>query len=88
MSSNSSPAFEQSADLANADLDKIDLHQLDLDHLPNDVQIWQGLKQAIASSSGFQSWQLQNPQNTTLSGLSLDVRVRSYLRETLETLAY
>ncbi|MBZ8179273.1 hypothetical protein [Oscillatoria salina] len=54
-----------------------------------DSEIWQSLKEAIANSSGFKRWQLQQnnslvssqPQNT-------DALVRRYLRETLETLAY
>jgi hypothetical protein len=49
--------------------------------------LWDSLKQAIASSSGFRGWQSQ------LSGAEqdntpLDQLVRRYLRETLETLAY
>jgi len=51
--------------------------------------IWERLKEAIASSSGFQSWQLERQSfDNQLSPLSLDNQVRSYLRETLETLAY
>lgn len=69
--------------------------------LPNDETIWESLKQAIASSSGFQRWQLErsgehlaaetaadDPAAGELSTLPLDQRVRRYLRETLETLAY
>ncbi|WP_297085041.1 hypothetical protein [Thermoleptolyngbya sp. C42_A2020_037] len=68
----------------------------------NDETIWESLKQAIASSSGFQRWQLERsgeqsaaesaagdpPVADELSTLPLDQRVRRYLRETLETLAY
>lgn len=54
-----------------------------------DSQIWSSLKQAIATSSGFQRWQKEHP---TTSGdplpQNLDTQVRRYLRETLETLAY
>lgn len=53
-----------------------------------DSQIWDSLKQAIASSSGFQRWQLEHPVDKSLQDYSLDNRVRRYLRETLETLAY
>ncbi len=53
-----------------------------------DSQIWASLKQAIAASSGFQSWQLEHPVGDQLQDYSLDSRVRRYLRETLETLAY
>jgi hypothetical protein len=53
-----------------------------------DSQIWDSLKQAIAASSGFQRWQLEHPVGDYLEEYSLDSRVRRYLRETLETLAY
>ena len=48
-----------------------------------DYSIWQSLKQAIAKSSGFQSWRKEN-QSTD----SIEEQVRQYLRSTLETLAY
>jgi hypothetical protein len=52
-------------------------------------RVWPQLKQAIAASSGFKRWQLEQewdsqPQDPP----TLDRLVRSYLRETLETLAY
>ncbi len=51
--------------------------------------IWERLKSAIVSSSGFQRWQLERLSfDNQLQSLSLDHQVRSYLRETLETLAY
>jgi hypothetical protein len=53
-----------------------------------EAQIWNSLKEAIASSSGFQRWQLEHSLNNQLQELNLDNRVRRYLRETLETLAY
>ena len=54
-----------------------------------DSQIWDNLKMAIASSSGFQSWQLERQQiDDNCENGSLDYRVQRYLRETLETLAY
>lgn len=53
-----------------------------------DSQIWASLKQAIAASSGFQSWLMEHPVSEQLQDYSLDNRVRRYLRETLETLAY
>ncbi|NEQ32733.1 MAG: hypothetical protein F6K04_17300 [Leptolyngbya sp. SIO4C5] len=52
-----------------------------------DAQIWQSLKQAIASSSGFQRWQSEQ-EGKAVEQVSLDQQVRRYLRETLETLAY
>jgi hypothetical protein len=53
-----------------------------------DSQIWQSLKQAIAASSGFQRWQLEQQTLADFNALSLDKQVQRYLRETLETLAY
>lgn len=53
-----------------------------------DSQIWDSLKQAIAASSGFQRWQLEHPVSDQAKDYSLEIRVRRYLRETLETLAY
>lgn len=50
-----------------------------------DREIWFSLRNAIAKSSGFQSWQQERKLNTTES---LDKQVRRYLEETLETLAY
>lgn len=55
--------------------------------IPDDPQIWDSLKLAIAASSGFQRWQLEHGVDDS-QDLSLDYRVRRYLRETLETLAY
>ncbi len=52
-----------------------------------DSQIWNELKCAIASSSGFQRWRLEL-SHTQIQNLSLDHLVSYYLRETLETLAY
>jgi len=54
-----------------------------------DSKIWDNLKQAIATSSGFQRWQMEHPVgDDPLQDYSLETRVRRYLRETLETLAY
>lgn len=55
---------------------------------PEDTQIWEQLKQAIVASSGFQRWQLECSLERQGQAQSLDYRVRSYLRETLETLSY
>lgn len=57
-------------------------------HFSPDPEIWSNLKQAIATSSGFQRWQLEGKTDENLDALSLDHRVQRYLRETLETLAY
>ncbi|PSB34304.1 hypothetical protein [Stenomitos frigidus] len=59
-----------------------------LGQLPVDSEIWHNLKQAISASSGFERWQLERNTDGRLTGLNLDNLVRSYLRETLETLAY
>ena len=48
-------------------------------------EIWSSLRQAIAKSSGFQSWQHERAIG---SDVELDRQVRRYLKETLETLAY
>lgn len=54
-----------------------------------DGQIWSELKEAIASSSGFQRWRLEQiSTEAQIQNLSLDHQVSRYLRETLETLAY
>ncbi|PSB09196.1 hypothetical protein C7B62_14095 [Pleurocapsa sp. CCALA 161] len=50
-----------------------------------DQEIWFSLRQAISKSSGFQSWQQERDIS---SDIELDQQVRSYLKETLETLAY
>ena len=50
-----------------------------------DLEIWSNLRSAIAKSSGFKRWQ----QEEGISEESdLDLIVRRYLKETLETLAY
>lgn len=51
-------------------------------------QVWESLKRAIAGSSGFKRWQLEHASDEQFQSLSLDVLVHTYLRETLETLAY
>ncbi|MEO0011885.1 MAG: hypothetical protein RLZZ535_274 [Cyanobacteriota bacterium] len=48
-------------------------------------EIWFSLRQAIAKSSGFQSWRQERDIS---SEMELDQQVRRYLKETLETLAY
>jgi hypothetical protein len=53
-----------------------------------DSEIWGSLKSAIGASSGFQRWQLELNFESQQAQASLDQQVRSYLRETLETLAY
>jgi hypothetical protein len=50
-----------------------------------DREIWFSLRQAIAKSSGFQSWQQERDIS---SDIELEQQVRHYLKETLETLAY
>ena len=50
-----------------------------------DLAIWSNLRSAIAKSSGFKRWQQE--QGITKQN-DLDLMVRRYLKETLETLAY
>ena len=56
-------------------------------HDSEDARIWASLRDAIASSSGFQVWKQQQDE-PVLETQPLDKLVRRYLRETLETLAY
>ena len=60
-----------------------------------DPKVWGNLKQAIATSSGFDKWQSSRHGDKAVDKVTassqesnLDDLVRSYLRETLETLAY
>jgi hypothetical protein len=53
-----------------------------------DSSIWENLKQAISTSSGFQRWKLDCQVDESSQDYSLDTLVYRYLRETLETLAY
>jgi hypothetical protein len=57
-----------------------------------DQQVWQQLKQVIASSSGFKRWQnTRKMDDIDVSNSDRNIQddmVRRYLRETLETLAY
>ena len=67
-----------------------------LAEVTKDPKVWNHLKQAIATSSGFDKWQRSrhgdsksdNKDVSVLQDSVLDDLVRSYLRETLETLAY
>lgn len=54
----------------------------------SDRQVWASLREAIASSSGFQRWRLEQQFSEPRSSQDWDILVRRYLRETLETLAY
>jgi hypothetical protein len=50
---------------------------------------WNSLKRAIATSSGFKRWHLeQSATSPQMQSMSQEQLVSSYLRETLETLAY
>lgn len=59
-----------------------------LDHQSCSSDVWSQLKQAIAASSGFKRWRLEQTKDSKHQNSSLDALVQSYLRETLETLAY
>ena len=61
--------------------------QLIARYVAGDTHVWESLKQVISDSSGFKRWQLEREAEPS-PGLSLDVLVHKYLRETLETLAY
>lgn len=52
-----------------------------------DAELWQSLKNAIATSSGFQRWCSEQPAAIS-KATSNEQLVRLYLRDTLETLAY
>ncbi|MEL7223435.1 MAG: hypothetical protein AAGL17_00930 [Cyanobacteria bacterium J06576_12] len=56
-------------------------------HAADNAELWQSLKNAIAQSSGFQSWQAEQASSIA-TDVSIEQLVRLYLRETLETLAY
>ncbi|MGB2924452.1 MAG: hypothetical protein WBB82_04070 [Limnothrix sp.] len=53
-----------------------------------DHAIWDSLKQAIARSSGFKRWHSDHDKSLHLNDLTVDQQVTTYLKETLETLAY
>lgn len=60
-----------------------------IDQLSPDQAIWESLQQAIATSSGFKRWQAEKlVSDEPLEPTPLEVQVHSYLKETLETLAY
>lgn len=60
----------------------------ELNSSPKDSAVyWHSLRQAIAASSGFERWKQERGMCEKPSD-SLDDLVQSYLRETLETLAY
>jgi hypothetical protein len=56
--------------------------------LDQDQNLWENLKTAIADSSGFKRWQEEQLSNESTQEDNLDERVSTYLRETLEALAY
>lgn len=52
-------------------------------------EVWQNLKEAIASSSGFKRWQAEKTvSDEPLDPRELEAEVYTYLKETLNTLAY
>jgi ribonuclease PH len=55
-------------------------------HFSGNAEIWNNLKYAIATSSGFQRWLLES--DSQFQPIELEQQVQRYLRETLETLAY
>jgi hypothetical protein len=61
---------------------------LTISRFEQDSEIWESLKQAIANSSGFHTWQQAQSSASEVSQKDLDAQIRLYLRETLATLAY
>ncbi len=65
---------------------------LPLHEAAKDPKVWSHLKEVITTSSGFDKWQKTRQGDSkdllTSPDCTLDDLVRSYLRETLETLAY
>ncbi|NJK28809.1 MAG: hypothetical protein HC851_16695 [Acaryochloris sp. RU_4_1] len=58
-------------------------------YLPEEHDLfWSDLKDVISTNSGFQRWALERGLDASAQGSTLDVLVRSYLKQTLETLAY
>jgi 3'-phosphoadenosine 5'-phosphosulfate (PAPS) 3'-phosphatase len=47
--------------------------------------IWQDLKNVISQSAGFQNWQSKQQESPRED---LDKQISSYLKDTLQTLAY
>lgn len=59
------------------------------DYLSEDTDLfWSDLRQVISGSSGFKRWVLEQGLDASAQGSTLDILVRSYLKQTLETLAY
>jgi hypothetical protein len=50
--------------------------------------VWPHLRRVISKSSGFKHWVLERGLDTNATDNALDTLVHSYLRQTLETLAY
>ncbi len=48
---------------------------------PSDARVWDGLKRAIAESSGFERWKQDREFESTSSEHTLDSLVYLYLRE-------
>lgn len=58
-------------------------------NLPQNSEIWESLKKAIAQSSGFKRWQQEQVNiKEKLGRDNLDIQVSLYLQATLKTLAY
>jgi hypothetical protein len=57
-------------------------------YFAGDTKVWESLRKAITESSGFQRWKIERNSDQQFQSLSLDTQAHTYLRETLETLAY
>ena len=51
-------------------------------------EFWPQLKEAISSTSGFHSWATENGVDLDSPKVNMDELIYTYLRQTLETLAY
>lgn len=54
----------------------------------SDELFWPQLKLAISTTSGFHRWANELGLNPKAKGSDLDALIHTYLRQTLETLAY
>ena len=58
------------------------------DGMSADESFWPQLKLAISSTSGFHRWATEKGVNLKSQETDVDDLIHSYLRQTLETLAY
>lgn len=66
----------------------IQSHSSDQTSIKRSEVVWPHLRRVISKSSGFKHWVLERGLDTNATDNALDTLVHSYLRQTLETLAY